>query len=167
MEFSKTLFALLLVFLCLSCKEKSVQDISALEQEILQVHDLSRKYHVEKMAEAFISQLSDEHISVNKGKISHLNREEKIKQVKQYFDLVEFEKWDDIEPPIIRFSDDYSMAYTIVNKELVLNYMNEENKKVREKTIFSWVAIYTKHDGTWKVDCIASTNQPSISEIIN
>ena len=85
------LASFLFIFLCLSCKEKSNPDISSLEQEILQMHNLSRKYHLEKMAEEFVSQLSDKHISVNKGKISHLNRNEKIKQVKQYFDLVEFE----------------------------------------------------------------------------
>ena len=161
------LVSILVLITLLSCQEKRVPDILTLEQEIMEVHNLSRTYHVEKMAEEFVSQLSDKHISVNRGKISHLNIEEKIKQVKQYFDLVEFEKWDDIEPPIIRFSDDYSMAYTIVNKELVLNYTNDENEKVREKTIFSWVAIYTNDDGKWKVDCVASTNEPSITEIIN
>lgn len=168
MTYSKALLcSILLVFLCLSCHKKPIPDVLALEKEVLEAHHLSKKYHFEKMAEEFVSQLSDKHISVNKGKISELNREEKIRQVKQYFDFVEFEKWDDMEPPIIRFSDDYSMAYTIVNKEVVLNYTNEENERVQDKTIFSWVAIYTKHKGKWKIDCVASTNEPTISTLIN
>ena len=146
--------------------EESI-DVQAIEQEILEIHNLSRKYHVEKMAEEFIAQLSDDHISVNRGKISKLDKEKKIVRVKEYFDFVEFEKWDDIVPPIIRFSNDYSMAYTIVNKDVTLNYTDEDNNKINEKTIFSWVAIYTKQDGKWKTDCVASTNEESITKILD
>jgi len=161
------LLLILIIFTLLSCQKEQTIDVEAVEQEIIVIHNLSRKYHVEKMADEFISQLSDDHISVNRGKISKLDREKKITGVKEYFDLVEFEKWDDIDPPIIRFSNDYSMAYTIVNKEVTLNYTNEESNKINEKTIFSWVAIYTKHNGKWKTDCVASTNQESISKILD
>jgi hypothetical protein len=164
---SSILLGASLFILFFSCQEKQPIDIAAIEQEIIEVHNLSRKYHVEKMAGEFVSQLSDKHISINRGKISNLNKDKKTKQVRQYFNAVEFEKWDDLEPPIIRFSDDYSMAYTLVNKEVVLTYTNENDEKARESTIFSWVAIYTKQDGVWKTDCVASTNQESISSIIN
>ena len=157
-------FVLIMFF---SCQKEKIIDVTAIEQEILEIHNLSRKYHVEKMTNEFVSQLSDKHISVNRGKISKLHREKKIEQVRQYFDIVEFEKWDDIAPPIIRFSNDYSMAYTLVNKEVVLSYMDDDNKKTRESTIFSWVAIYTKQNGTWKTDCVASTNEPSITKLID
>ena len=161
------LFQALLFILLFSCQNTQKIDVVAIEQEILEVHNLSRKYHIEKMANEFVSQLSDDHISVNKGKITRLEKESKTEQVQHYFDMVEFEKWDDIEPPIIRFSDDYSMAYTIVNKELVLTYDDEDNKKTKESTVFSWVAIYTKQNGKWKVNCVASTNEPSITNIID
>ena len=164
---SSILLGVSLFILLFSCQEKQPIDIAAIEQEIIEVHNLSRKYHVEKMAEEFVSQLSDKHISINRGKISKLNKDKKTNQMRQYFNAIEFEKWDDLEPPIIRFSDDYSMAYTLVNKEVVLTYTNENDEKTRESTIFSWVAIYTKQDGVWKTDCVASTNQESNSSIIN
>ncbi|MEQ3795891.1 hypothetical protein AAFP94_11930 [Flavobacteriaceae bacterium MJ-SS4] len=165
---SKTLLLpLLSLTLFLTCNKSEVIDHQAMEQELLEVHKLARKYHVEKMVNEFVSQLSDKHISVNRGKMSKLQREKKTNQVQQYFDSVEFEKWDDIEPPIIRFSDDYSMAYTIVNKEVVLTYTNENNENIRESTLFSWVAIYTKQNGVWKTDCVASTNQESVTSVIN
>jgi len=59
------------------------------------------------------------------------------------------------------------MAYTIVNKDITLNYTDEENNKINEKTIFSWVAIYKKQNGKWKTECVASTNQESITNIVN
>ena len=78
-----------------------------------------------------------------------------------YFNSVKFEKWDDISPPIIRFSEDYSLAYTIVDKEVVINYSDENGIIQKESTKYSWVAIYKRYKDGWKIDCIASTNQPS------
>jgi len=150
-----------------SCRKDIPVDVSALEQEILEVHNLSRTYHFKKMVNEFIDQQSDNLLSISDGKISRPTKEDRRKRVSNYFKTVDFEKWDDIEPPVIRFSNDFSMAYTAVNKEVVLTYLDEKNNRVRQTTIFSWVSIYTKHDGVWKVDCVASTNQPSTSNIIN
>ena len=147
-----------------SCNNQPITNLVQLEKEILEVHNNSKKFHVEKLANEFINQLSGNHISVNRGKISFLDKTKKLEKVKAYFNNVEFEKWDDINPPIIRFSDDYSLAYTIVNKELQLTYKDEDGIHKREKTIFSWVAIYKKHNDKWKVDCVASTNLPSETE---
>ena len=130
-------------------------------QQIMDMHRLQRKYHFEKMAEAFADQLSVEHISVNRGEIRSLTRDEHIGRLNNYFGSVEFEKWDDLNPPIIRFSEDYSMAYTIVDKEVVVIFEDEKGEKQRELTKFSWVAIYRRHSDGWKIDCVASTNKPS------
>jgi len=81
--FNKKYYSLLIliIFTIFSCQKEQSIDVEAIEQEILEIHNLSRKYHVEKMAEEFISQLSDNHISVNRGKISKLNKEKKKQHV--------------------------------------------------------------------------------------
>ena len=135
-------------------------------EKILELHDLQRKYHFEKMATEFASLMSENHISVNMGEIKSPTKESNIARFDAYFNSVEFEKWDDITPPIIKFSDDHSMAYTIVNKEVLISYLNEDEELVRQKTEYSWVAIYKKHKDEWKIDCIASTNKESELSII-
>ena len=144
-----------------ACEEsKSINEVEA-RNEILKQHELQRKYHFEKMAEEFASQLSSNHISVNRGEIKKLTKEEHVNRIGNYFNAVEFEKWDDISPPIIRFSDDYSLAYTIVDKEVIVNYNDDNGIRQKESTKFSWVAIYKRYDDEWKIDCVASTNKSS------
>nr|WP_321235404.1 hypothetical protein [uncultured Psychroserpens sp.] len=135
---------------------------------IMKLHNDQRKFHFEKMPEAFASLMSKDHISVNRGLIKSPSKAENIVRFQNYFNLVEFEEWDDITPPIIKFSEDYSMAYTVVNKRVTLTYTDEQNNKQKETTEFSWVAIYKNYpDKGWKIDCVASTNLPSVSEDLN
>lgn len=156
------------VFILLSaCTPQQKFDEASERSRIMALHNLQRTYHFEKMTEEFVTLFSENHISVNRGAISRPSGAENRERFNRYFESVEFEKWDDIDPPVIRFSDDGSMAYTIVHKEVVVNYRNEDNEKVRESTGFSWVAIYKKYAGEWKIDCVASTNKPGISTITN
>ena len=151
------------VILCIgACSNKQVI-IDPIEEEkkILELHQLQRKYHFEKMAEAFADQMSSNMLSVNRGEIKEASRAENIERYSNYFNAVEFVKWDDLKDPIIRFSDDYSMAYTIVNKEVVVQYPNENDSLQNHRTEFSWVAIYKKYREGWKIDCVASTNKPN------
>jgi hypothetical protein len=157
----------ILIFSFNSCED--VKEVNELEEKekILELHNLQRKYHFEKMAEEFASLMSIEYISVNKGEIKKPTKGDNIKRFSDYFNSVEFEKWDDIKPPIIRFSDDYTVAYTIVNKEVVVKYLNENKEMTKQQTEFSWVTIYKKHIDGWKIDCVASTNKPSVTNIID
>lgn len=66
-----------------------------------------------------------------------------------------------MEPPIIRFSQDGSLAYTTVHKEVIIQYQKQAGEEVREKTKFAWLAIYVKEGQTWKMEAMASTNKAS------
>ena len=128
---------------------------------IMEIHNRQRDLHFNKDLDA-LSQITEGFISVNKGVIQTPSVEENRLKWKNYFDSVEFMKWDDIVPPIIRFSDDGTMAYTVVNKEIVVQYLDENKKRKEETTIFAWVAIYKKYSTGWQIDCIVSTNQPPV-----
>ncbi|WP_340076627.1 hypothetical protein [Leptobacterium sp. I13] len=157
----------MLFFILISCEGSKKIDIDQEKEKILELHNLQRKYHFEKMVKEFLDQNSNDFISVNNGVVSTPTKEEMTTRFTKYFNAVEFEKWDDINPPVIRFSDDYSMAYTVVNKEVVVKYQNAEGIESKQKTEFSWVAIYKKYsEEGWKLDCITSTNKPSSTEVI-
>ncbi len=156
------LIALSLAFL--ACNKPDKFDEVSARQEIMKLHNQQRKYHLEKMSKAFVSQFSENFISVDKGKITTPTAEESLKRFKNYFDSVEFLKWDDFTPPIIRFSNDGTIAYEIVNKKVVISYKDDNNKRVKETTVFSWVTIYKKYEKSWKIDCVASTNQQPVYE---
>lgn len=152
------LLTLFLVFI-LSCEEKKESDFSGDKAAILRLHNEQRKYHFNKDSIAFANQLSDHFISVNRGKITRPKKEETIARYNQYFSSVEFVQWDDVTEPIIHFSDDHSMAYTIVDKIVEITYVDEDGKNVEGETHFAWTAIYKKYGDEWKIDCVTSTEQ--------
>lgn len=141
-------------------------DLASAKREVMELHYKQRQYHVEEMPDAFVGLMTDDFMSVNRGKITKPTREASRERFVKYFDLVEFEKWDDLSEPVIRFSDDGSMAYSIVHKEVVVKYQNDSSQWMRGKTEFSWLAVYKKTESGWKVDAVASTNLPEEEALI-
>ena len=96
--------------------------------EILKLHHEQRKFHFEKLPEPFAESLMDDVVMVNRGMVKRPTRAENIKRWQGYFDAVDFEEWDDTAEPIVRFSDDFSMAYVIVEKRVGLTYQGENEE---------------------------------------
>ena len=163
----KILLLTLFLFLFLSCNRTKEISISDEKDKILKLHNEQRNYHFNKDSIAFANQLSDNFISINKGKISSPKREETISRYNGYFSSVEFVKWDDVSEPIIKFSDDGSMAYTIVDKIVVVTYKDENGNTLESKTHFAWTAIYKKYEDEWKIDCVTSTDKPNVNNTEN
>lgn len=158
----KKVFPLIIVLLIsASCTKAKKIDKLEEKSKILKLHNAQRDYHFNKDSIAFANQLSDNFISVNKGLISSPKKEETISRYNGYFSSVEFIRWDDVTEPIIRFSDDGSMAYTIVDKIVSLTYKDKIGNTIEGKTHFAWTAIYKKYGDQWKIDCITSTDKPA------
>ncbi len=154
----KNLFLFLMLIAMGAC-QSTTPDLEVERARILELHQLQQKYHLEKMAPEFAALMAEDYISINRGEITTPSYEENRERFQNYFDAVEFVKWEDVNPPIIRFSDDASMAYTVVEKEVIVRYDYEGVEPTEQLTHFSWVAIYKKTAGEWAIDCVASTNQ--------
>lgn len=128
------------------------------KQRILALHNAQRVCHFENNAKEFVDQFSKDFYSISKGKVDRPSKEESFKRFDGYFSSVTFLKWDDVKEPIISFSKDYSMAYTIVEKEVLISYPDTSGVKQEYLTNFAWVAIYKKYGNDWMLDCIASTH---------
>ena len=151
---------LILVIVLNACNAPQPVDLEKEKEKILAMHHAQRDYHFNKDSIAFANQMSDQFISVNRGIISRPKREETIARYNRYFSSVEFIKWDDLAEPIIKFSDDGTMAYTIVDKIVTLTYQDENDSTVEGSTHFAWTTIYRKYGDEWKTDCVTSTNVP-------
>jgi len=160
-HYQRSLTILAIILLVLSCQTSQSSSIALEKEKILRLHHAQRGYHFNKDSVSFANQLSDSFISVNKGLVTTPKREETIARYNGYFSAVEFLKWDDVSDPIIRFSDDGSMAYTIVDKIVATTSPDEKGNIIEGSTHFAWTAIYRKHNGAWKIDCVTSTNKPS------
>ncbi|MCB9289630.1 MAG: hypothetical protein H6560_20170 [Lewinellaceae bacterium] len=148
------LFLPVLLFSCSSGFDEEKE-----RQAILELHEAQRGYHFQKKAEEFAGLMSENYISVNRGQVSRPSYEENVARFGNYFDSVEFVKWDDVQPPEVRFSDDGSMAYTVVEKQVVVTYPDERGGTIADTTDFAWIAVYKKYAKGWKIDCVASTDR--------
>ncbi|HEX5653732.1 MAG TPA: nuclear transport factor 2 family protein [Chitinophagaceae bacterium] len=126
---------------------------------IRQLLEQERKAHVQKNTDLFMSEFADGMISVNKGEVNIATLSENRERISRYFNRVNFMKWDDRKPPVIRFSDDGSLAYAIIEKQVILNYPDSTGKVVYDTTDYAWVSIYRKQDDGWKIECNISTNK--------
>lgn len=145
-----------------SCQKSNTFSIEAETKALLKLHNNQRDFHFKKDSIAFANQLSEHFISVNRGDITTPSKQETTSRYHDYFSSVEFVKWDDVSEPIIKFSDDGSMAYTIVDKIVTVSYKDSIGNTLEDETHFAWTAIYKKHGDEWKIDCVTSTNKPTI-----
>jgi len=150
--------ATFLMMLTTSCGKKTFS-IEEEKNKILAQHNAQRGYHFEKDSIAFANQLSDNFISVNRGIISKPKKEATISRYHGYFSSVEFVKWDDVTPPIIKFSNDGSLAYTIVDKIVTVTYKDKDGNSETGETHFAWTAIYKKYGDEWKIEAVTSTSK--------
>ena len=128
-------------------------------QELLQLHEQQRTAHFGKDAHLLVSTFADDFISIRAGQISHPTRDESLKRLQAYFQRSDFLEWDDVLPPIVRVSQDASMAYVIVHKRVRLRAKNEQGNELEEKTIFAWMETYEKQQGKWVLTAVASTHE--------
>ncbi len=153
---SKLIFVGLLLF---SCHNISKPDWEKERKEILRLESKQRAYHFAKDAKAFTDMFSKDFLSVNKGTIETPTSENSYQKFNAWFNSVEFVKWDDNTEPLVRFSDDASVAYVAVNKLVVIKKQALNAKQILDTTNFAWLTVYKKYNGEWKIDCVSSTNK--------
>ena len=152
---------LLLLFILLTfyaCDPSEKIDLEKEKAKILELHHLQRDYHFNKDSVAFVNQQTDDLISVNRGEITFPKKSETLSRYHSYFSSVEFKKWDDVSEPIIKFSEDGKLAYTIVDKIVKIEFEDENGEISESETHFAWTAIYRKIDDEWKIESVTSTN---------
>ena len=140
-----------------SCKSKPGP--AKEEQAIRELLKQEREAHFDRNADLFVSEFSDSMISVNKGLVTKNSIAENKKRIGTYFGKVKFIKWDDIAEPVVKVSDDGTLAYAIVQKQVVLSYPDSLGKTIVDTTDYAWISIYRKSGNEWKVEANASTNK--------
>lgn len=128
--------------------------------EILAVHNSARAAHFNRDAKLLVSTFADGFADVRNGAVERPDRDQSVSRFEAYFRNSTFIEWDDVEPPVIRVSDDSTLAYTIVRKRVKLKTRDSAGAEVEETDVFSWIATYRKIRGAWKLTAIASTRAP-------
>lgn len=128
-------------------------------QEIKKLLEQSRKAHFEGDINLFVSDIAEGLISVNAGKVSITTPSKMKSGMSGYLQNTHFIKWDDEMEPIIRFSEDKSMAYAIVRKLVISKDKNAIASAPADTSRYAWISVYRKIDNEWKMESIVSTNE--------
>lgn len=126
--------------------------------ELLRMHHRDRVAHFDRDAGYIFSNFADEYFSVGNGNVRSPDREAGQKRMQAYLDASTFLEWDDITPPIIRLSDDETLAYVLVHKRVRLLSKEQSGKQKEEIEVFAWSMTLRKISGKWKVTSVTSTN---------
>jgi len=154
--------ALPVIFVLVSCTPNAPFDREAETKKILALHHLQRDYHFNQDAESFAELFSPDYISVNRGVISQPTQDETLSRFQQYFSSVRFLEWDDMSDPVIRFSNDGSLAYTVVDKRVIIEIPDNSGMTNLDTTRFAWTTIYGNYGDHWKIESVTSTERARV-----
>lgn len=126
---------------------------------LLALQETERRAHLEKDPDLLLALFADDFLSVAGGRVTRPSRAENRERFAGYLESVEFLQWDDVEPPVIRISDDGSMAWVLVHKRVrVVPAADPEADP--EHTVFAWLETWEKRSEEWKLTSVTSTERP-------
>ncbi|MHA2298604.1 MAG: hypothetical protein ACXADA_21435 [Candidatus Hodarchaeales archaeon] len=124
-------------------------DFESLRSEILAYHNAFIEAHLNKNVDFFVQDIADEYFSVSYGEIRKPTKEEIKSLFTNYLNNTVFTEYRDLSEPIINFSEDGSMAWSLVQVK-VKGKQTVENESERDLDfICAWITLYKRQDDKW------------------
>lgn len=128
--------------------------------ELLRLHRASREAHFKTDVDMLLANAPDESLSVSRGKVSRPAKAEVRKMFAEYFRGAKYYEWDDLEEPIVRVSNDASMAWMITRLKVRRVQKDAAGVEREEKFVYAGLTTYEKRGGRWTRVANASTFEP-------
>jgi len=119
-------------------------DLAAEKDALLELHRAGIRAHIELDADAIARDHGDDFASAYRGRIDRMTRAEARQFFTDYFQGATYPQYEDLEPPIIRVSDDASMAWILSRTRV------RRVKDGKERTfVYAGMMVFEKRDGRW------------------
>ena len=153
---------LLLVACAASASAEPSADLEKQKAELLRIHKSDREAHFKADVDALLENSPEEFISVGRGKINRSSKDDARKMFTGYFRDAKYYEWDDVEEPIIRISNDASMAWMITRTRVRRVQKKGDGAEQEEKFVYAGIMTYEKRDGHWvRVANVSTFEQPN------
>lgn len=141
-----------IIFLILSgltagCETKP--DYEKIKGEILALHQKQLNAHWQKDIPFFTKDLADDYFSVGRGEIRHPTKEEITAQFTRYLGQTEFTKYENVEEPIVGYSDDGSVAWSIVRVNVAGVYTHDDGAPEEFDDTWAWITLFKRDGDKW------------------
>lgn len=151
-------FTLLLFVACAACASAEPSaDLEKEKAELLRIHKSDREAHFKTDVDRLLENSPEEMISVGRGKINRSSKDDARKMFTGYFRDAKYYEWDDVEEPIIRISNDASMAWMITRTRVRRVQKKADGAEQEEKFVYAGIMTYEKRDGRWVREANVST----------
>ena len=143
-------FTLLLFVACaVSASAEPSADLEKEKAELLRIHKSDREAHLKTDVDRLLENSPEEMISVGRGKINRSSKDDARKMFTGYFRDAKYYEWDDVEEPIIRISNDASLAWMITRTRVRRVQKKADGAEQEEKFVYAGIMTYEKRDGRW------------------
>ena len=118
-------------------------------EALLRRHALGREAHFRTDPDLLLEGGSEEFVSVSGGKISRVTPAGQRKFFGEYFKDATYHEWDDLEPPIVKVSDDGTMAWVITRTKVRRAQKDASGAAKEGGFVYAGIMLYEKRDGQW------------------
>jgi len=141
---------------------QSKVDLAREVDQLLKIHESDRRAHFETNAKRIMEYATDEFISVSDGRVQRSTQAEDLKFFEEYFKGAKYYEWDDLDPPIVRVSNDASMAWMIVRTRVRRVQTQSSGEAKERRFVYAGIMVYEKKGGRWARVANVSTFEPQV-----
>jgi len=150
MSFTKVHILILVVFFILNfivCQLNP--DFKALRLEILELHKKTIDAHWQKDVDFFVKDMAKDFLSVQNGEIQRPQKDEIIRKMSDYLNNTTFTEYRDLEKPLIGFSKDGTIAWSIVRVKVAGKRKMADGTERDLDFTCAWITLYEHHGDKW------------------
>ena len=150
MNFAKNILKIILVLFTVTligCQ--SSPDFEVIRSEILALHKKTIEAHWNKDVDFFVKDISENYMSVGNGEIRKPTKEEITLQFTNYLNNTTFSEYKDLREPIVGFSKDGSVAWSIVQVKVAGKRTMNDGSEREINSTWAWITLYERQGDTW------------------
>ena len=121
------------------------------KQTLLALHEKHLQAHRDGDVEAFLEDWSPEMLSVNRGEMKTMGREEMRPVFSAYFGSTDFEYYRDSQPPRAEVSEDGTLGWVAAEVEARGVSVSEDGTETPVEFTSAWVSLFRNINGEWRL----------------
>jgi len=130
-----------------SCQKNP--DFEVFRSEILDLHQKMIDAHWNKDVDFFVSDMADDYLFVQNGEIQRPQKDGIIKRMQDYLSNTTFSEYRDLQEPIIGFSKDGSIAWSIVQVKVAGKRKLDNGSERKLDFTCAWITLYQRRGEKW------------------
>lgn len=128
---------------------RTAPDFEALKRQILDLHQQTIDAHWKKDAGFFARHMAEGYFAVQNGEIRKPTREEITAEYERYLEATTFKEYRDLQQPVVGFSKDGSIAWSVVQVKIAGGEMDESGEENDFDLTWAWITLYERRGDDW------------------